>query len=146
MKGNFTRRHFLKLSAAGGLMAGAPYIITSKKSALIAEANAAMMGGVGSVSSPPTPAFAAALPIPAVKAPVSALSPAPITSGFQRYNEFPAKEYYDIDVKEALHNFHPALPLNPIWGYDGTFPGPLFKARYGAPMTPSWHRIGNGFL
>src|SRR3989344_94935 len=113
-RSKLTRRHFLKLGAAGGLIASAPYIVTSKKSALIAEANALTMpgpgfpGGGNGVVSPPTPAFAAPLPIPPTPTPVAALSPAPDTSKFQHYSEFPAKEYYDINVKEGLHSFHPA--------------------------------------
>ena len=145
MKDNFTRRHFLKLGAAGSLIAGAPYIITSKKSVLIAEANALMTppggggmfpgglgGGVG--ASPPVTPFTVEMPRPTVKTTVPVLSPAPVTSQFQYYNQFPAKELYDVDVKQALHSFHPSLPLNTIWGYDGISPGPLFKARYGSPM------------
>lgn len=135
--GVWTRRKFLKLGAtAGGLIVAAPYIITSKKSALIADAYGAMGSGMGGngLSSPPTPAFAAPLPMPSLAMPVMSLSPAPVTSGFQHYSEFPAKAYYDINVQEALHSFHPSLPLNTIWGYDGMLPGPLFKVRYGTPI------------
>ena len=139
MKRNLTRRHFLKLGAAGGLIASAPYIMTGKKSAITADAYAMEPGhgegeGGNRFTSPPTPAFVVPLPLPIVPKPVAALSPAPDTSKFQRYNQFPAKEFYDIDVKEALHSFHPALPLNTIWGYNGTLPGPHFQARYGRPM------------
>lgn len=133
----YSRRRFLKLGAAGGLLAGAPFIITARKGTLLADlipsANAMMDGGGGGVSPPVTP-FTVEMPLPPVKSPVSLLSPAPITSQFQYYSQFPAKEYYDIDVKETLHSFHPSLPLNPVWGYDGVVPGPLFKAHYGSPM------------
>lgn len=128
-----TRRSFLKLGVAGGLIVGAPYIITSKKGALIADAYAQMASGA-TLTSPPTAAFVVALPVPLPKTPVAALSPAPVTSGFQYYSQYPAKEFYDVNVKEGLHSFHPSLPLNTIWGYDGTLPGPMFHARYGSPM------------
>lgn len=121
----WSRRNVLKLGAACGIVVGAPYIVTSKKSALIADSYAAT-GGL-------TP-FVAPLPIPVVKTPVEELDPEPITTRFQQYRRFPAKEFYEINVREALHSFHPQLPLNPIWGYDGTVPGPLFHARYGRPM------------
>jgi hypothetical protein len=28
-----------------------------------------------------------------------------------------------------MHSFHRELPPQPIWGYDGTLPGPTFVAR-----------------
>ena len=139
-RSKLTRRHFLKLGAAGGLIAGAPYILTSKKGVMLAEivpsADAAMMpgGGLSGGASPPVTPFTVEMPLPPVKTPVASLSPAPDTSKFQYYNQFPAKEYYDVDVKEFLQSFHPTYPLNKMWGYDGMFPGVLFKARYGSPM------------
>ncbi|MHB8456045.1 MAG: multicopper oxidase family protein [Acidiferrobacterales bacterium] len=141
-RSKLTRRHFLKLGAAAGLIAGAPYIITSKKGALLADiipsANAQMTPGgnglPGGSSSPPVTPFTVEMPLPPVKTPVPFLSPAPDTSQFQYYSQFPAKEYYDVDVKEFLQSFHPTYPLNTMWGYDGMFPGVLFKARYGTPM------------
>lgn len=132
----WTRRNILKLGAAtGGVILGAPYILTSRKAALVADVQA-MDGdhGDGGPTSPPTTPFMAALPVPTPKAPVAALSPAPDTSKFQHYSRFPAKEFYEVNVQQALHSFHPELPLNTIWGYDGTIPGSLFHARYGKPM------------
>lgn len=41
---------------------------------------------------------------------------------------------YTIDVKEGLHAFHPDMPPTTIFGYDGTFPGPTFRAQYGQPI------------
>lgn len=135
-KRKWTRRGVLKLGAAGGLILSAPYVATSRKSALIAEVSAGLSpgGGTSTTASPPTTPFVAPLPIPPVAQPVPSLSPAPDTSKFQHYSSFPAKEYYDIDVKEALHSFHPELPLNTVWGYNGVVPGPHFVGRYGRPM------------
>lgn len=96
-----TRRQILKLGAAGGVVLGAPYLITGKKSALIPETYAAMDGGSSRVTSPPTTPFVQPMPIPGVKAPVSALSPTPDVSRFQHYSRFPAQEYFNVDVKEA---------------------------------------------
>ncbi len=132
-RGKFTRRHFLKLGAAGGLIAGAPYIVTSKKGAMLADAVLDAAIPAAHAYPNPTP-FTVEMPLPPVKTTVPSLSPAPVTSGFQYYSQFPAKEYYDVNVKEFLHSFHPSLPLNKAWGYDGVVPGPLFKGTYGKPM------------
>jgi len=59
----------------------------------------------------------------------------------QRFDEFyPAGSenhvYYELHAKEALHQFTlaPNYPAQPIWGYDGKYPGPTFHARYGTPV------------
>ena len=43
-------------------------------------------------------------------------------------------EFYLIHERAAAHNFHPQLPLNSIWGYEGMTPGPTFLARSGTPF------------
>lgn len=129
-KTKWTRRQVLKLSAAGGLIAGVPYLITSKKGAMLADA----LIPQAHAASPPVTPFTVEMPLPPVKTTVPSLSPAPVTSQFQYYSQFPAQELYDVDVTEFLHSFHPSLPLNKAWGYDGMVPGPLFKGTYGKPM------------
>jgi hypothetical protein len=57
----------------------------------------------------------------------------------QRYAEFKPAKAYEIRVKEAKQKFHPAIPSTTVWGYDGIFPGPLFKARYGEPIVVRFH-------
>ena len=37
-------------------------------------------------------------------------------------------EFYLIHERPLLHSFHPDLPLNPLWGYDGRVPGPTIVA------------------
>jgi hypothetical protein len=44
----------------------------------------------------------------------------------QRWLDFPANKFYELHVREELHSFHPDLPTQAIWGYDGIFPGPTF--------------------
>jgi FtsP/CotA-like multicopper oxidase with cupredoxin domain len=51
----------------------------------------------------------------------------------QRYSQFAPQHAYELHVKEAKQKFHPAIPPTTIWGFDGMFPGPTFKARYGQP-------------
>lgn len=127
----WTRRNILKLGAVvGGAVLAAPYILTSKKGAMLAD----ILIPQAFAASPSVTPFTVEMPLPPVKTTVPSLSPAPVTSGFQYYSQFPVKEYYDVDVKEFLHSFHPSLPLNKAWGYDGVVPGPLFKGTYGKPM------------
>ena len=85
-------------------------------------------------SSPPTTPFVEALPIPPWAEPVAALDPPPNPNAHQRYNEFLPRVFYDVSMEEALHSFHPQLPPNRIWGFDGIFPGPTFVAGYGEPI------------
>lgn len=146
--GTITRRNFFKISATSGLLVAAPYIITSKKSGFITQAYAMDTGGAVETSPATTP-FVEPLPLPVIPTPVASLSPAAVTSQFQRYSQFPAKQFYDINVKEALHSFHPSLPLNRVWGYNGISPGPDFRARYGTPMIVRYRNnlptISTGF-
>ncbi len=52
----------------------------------------------------------------------------------QRRSNWPAQKFYTLHTKEAMHSFHPQLPTQKIWGYDGLLPGPTFVARYGEPI------------
>ena len=113
------------------------------------------------VTSPPTRPFVVELPVPPVAQPVAtlnltrrlnpaaaqlvtALNPLPQQNQVlgeaprpphQRWNEFLPQEFYAIRQREADHSFHPDLPLNKIWGFNGIFPGPTFQARYGIPIV-----------
>src|SRR3989441_6322697 len=37
-------------------------------------------------------------------------------------------DFFLIHERNTQHSFHPDLPLNDLWGYDGTGPGPTFVA------------------
>jgi FtsP/CotA-like multicopper oxidase with cupredoxin domain len=100
--------------------------------------------------SPSTPAFVVPLPVYAPKAAVAALTPAAQEvadtangecgrASHQGWAEWPAAKFYDVHVKEALHSFHPNLPTQKIWGYDGITPGPTFVERYGVPVVVRIH-------
>ena len=95
------------------------------------------------VKSPPTRPFVVELPIPPVAQAVPTLTPAPDINQVagearraphQLWNEFLPQKFYDIHEREADHSFHPDLPLNKIWGFNGIFPGPTFHAKYGEPV------------
>jgi FtsP/CotA-like multicopper oxidase with cupredoxin domain len=55
----------------------------------------------------------------------------------QRYSQFAPQNAYELHVREAKQKFHPAIPPTTVWGFDGQFPGPTFKARYQKPDAPS---------
>jgi FtsP/CotA-like multicopper oxidase with cupredoxin domain len=67
------------------------------------------------------------------------VDPLPNAANHQRYDEFLPQKFYEINQVEALHSFHPELPPNPIWGYNGVYPGPTFRARYGEPALVRFH-------
>ena len=46
----------------------------------------------------------------------------------------PNTEFFLIHEKPVQHSFHPDLPRNNLWGYDGLIPGPTFVARSGTPQ------------
>ncbi len=74
------------------------------------------------------------LPIPPVLQPVAALSPAVNPAAHQLYSKYLPKKFYNFSVRAASHSFHPSLPLQTIWGYNGITPGPTIHARYGEPI------------
>jgi FtsP/CotA-like multicopper oxidase with cupredoxin domain len=104
----------------------------------------------GSGKSPATTPFVTSLPLPPIKAASASLNPEPtINAGVgevgrvdhQRWQELAPRVFYEIHVKEKkYHVFHPELPAQPVWGYDGLYPGPTFVSRVG---TPALVRIYN---
>lgn len=106
----------------------------------------------GCPQSPPTTPFAQPLFIMPVKQPVASLTPAPTiapntaagegrTRSHQAYTQFPPQLYYQSNVQLANVSVHPELPLQPLWTFDGIFPGPTFHASYGQPILV--RRINN---
>ncbi len=43
-----------------------------------------------------------------------------------------------ICMRSSAHRFHRDLPESPIWGYDGTVPGPTIEVERGQPVTVEW--------
>ncbi len=43
-------------------------------------------------------------------------------------------EFFLIHERPVEHSFHPELPPNVLWGYDGMIPGPTFVAKSGTPQ------------
>jgi len=132
-----TRREMVKLGLLGGTAA------LLSRNEFVPKAWAAALP-----PSPPTRPFVVPLPIPPVAVPKAELWPPPglnpVWGEAQRdphqlwQTHFP-KKFYEIHQKEALHSFHPDLPQQLIWGYDGISPGPTFHARLGEPMLVRFH-------
>ncbi len=131
IKSKLSRRDMI----AAGLIGAGGFLITKKGLSSRAEASDPV--------SPPTTPFIEPMPIAAVKQPVSSLTPAPTqaplpgegrTRPHQGWSQFPAALLYELSCAPGQHSFHSQLPTQTIWGYDGTFPGPTFHARYGEPI------------
>jgi FtsP/CotA-like multicopper oxidase with cupredoxin domain len=130
-----SRRQSLQLGAAttaAGILAS-PALNSSAQAQVIAVAPFTTPWMV------PLPTYAAKLPVPAlVPTPrVAANRPAGECGRdpHQRAAEFPAQELYSMTIEPGLHSYHPELPTQTVWGYDGIVPGPTFVARYGKPIT-----------
>jgi FtsP/CotA-like multicopper oxidase with cupredoxin domain len=61
------------------------------------------------------------------------------TVAHQAVTEFPPVKYYEVTQKLAPTRVHPELPVQPLWGFDGLVPGPLYVARYGEPILVRNH-------
>jgi FtsP/CotA-like multicopper oxidase with cupredoxin domain len=146
-----SRRQSLQLSALG-VAAG----VSTLRG--LGEARAAEDQGADTPrlppAGPPTLPWLERLPMPQVKETVASLNPPP--------GEYPAegeagrlphqtwsgqapRKQYEIHVKEALHSFHPHLPTQTIWGYDGIFPGPCIVAKYNQPVLVRFHNELNPY-
>lgn len=134
-----SRRRSLQVGAASA----AAGLVTSSKTTPPAQAGNLPSG-------PATPAFMVELPVYTTKLPVASLTPAStqpanIAGGecgrpaHQRRDDWPPQKFYTLDVPEGWYSFHPNLPTQKIWGYDGIYPGPTFVARYGEPIIVRIH-------
>lgn len=96
--------------------------------------------------SPATTPWAVALPIPPVLQPVQSLTPPVVPSEHELDLGFgndpgPLNELYHIDIKPGLHSFHPDLPAQEIWGFNGIVPGPTMISRYGHPKIVRFRNL-----
>jgi FtsP/CotA-like multicopper oxidase with cupredoxin domain len=146
----FSRREMLKM----GLLTAAGLLIP--RSGLSARTlNSAGSLRAGQSASPPVTPFVQDFVRFTIKQPVSpsqlsgpppqieanrAINPAtglPFegrTVAHQAVTEFPPAKYYEVTQKLAPTRVHPELPVQPLWGFDGLVPGPLYVARYGEPI------------
>lgn len=136
----------MKESAGRGLFA--PKKRELLKRGVVAGASGLMSfhlpdASAGDIRPPATQPFLEALPVYFPKAPAMAVSPPPQEYAHeeeagrephQGWRHWPPQKTYVIEVKQALHSFHPHLPRQTIWGYDGILPGPTIVAREGEPV------------
>lgn len=101
-----TRKEMLKL----GLLGRAALFLPLQR--------AAQTAGVEPLRRLPRP-FQAELPVPRQLRPTSASA---------------TTDFYEITAKEAAADILPGLQTE-VWGYDGSFPGPLIKARRGREVV-----------
>jgi FtsP/CotA-like multicopper oxidase with cupredoxin domain len=112
--------------------------------------------GCGNCASPVTAPWTMNLPIPPVKQPVSSLTgPAPSINpntainpatglayeGRTRAHQapplgfpFPTGTMYEVHQRAQQVQVSPSLPLQTLWTFDGTSPGPTYVSRYGTPI------------
>ena len=135
----------------GAVAAGAGLTVLTQTKVTAKDGGGTSGGsGGGGNALPPSPAttpFVVPLPVYLPKQPVTALdpvpqgpTPAPGECGrppHQRWADFfpTTQKFYEMHVKENKHSFHPQLPTQKVWGYDGLLPGPTFEARYGEPIV-----------
>ncbi|HEX8090727.1 MAG TPA: multicopper oxidase domain-containing protein [Blastocatellia bacterium] len=140
--GGLSRRDMIKM----GLLTGAGLLIPKKGlSARSLNSAGHIASGGGSPASPPTTPFSQPFTRMTVKQPVAALNPAPTvlpnvsggegrTIAHQALNQFAPVKFYEIEQRLANIVTHPELPAQPLWGFDGVVPGPLYVERYGRPI------------
>jgi FtsP/CotA-like multicopper oxidase with cupredoxin domain len=153
IKAQLSRREMMK----AGLLGAGGYLVLKNGLSQWASGYAWASGGGGDggtpiTPSPPTRAFIEALPIMPIRQPVAALSgPAPTiapntaggegrTRPHQAFGSYPTKFTFPAALKfethqrEAFVSMSPDLPPQPIWGFDGQWPGPTHYARYGQDL------------
>src|SRR5437867_4573748 len=133
-----TRRDLISLGIMGGgaaMMAGVPRLLratdTLPRSPRLTQFVTELLPGRGI---PPIARPVARFPTQAD--PAGGLNPDGTTafhlSGPRRV---PANtEFFQIHERPVLHSFHPQLPLNLLFGYNGLVPGPTVVATSGTPQ------------
>lgn len=132
---NLSRRHFLRglldatgvaVATEGGLLAWSAPAMPTAGMAMpqLAAPNVPLVNPVTLAR------FVDALPIPAVMKP----------AGHRAHPAYPGKllPYYRMRMRAFRARLHRDLPPTPLWGYDGSFPGPTLEARRDEPLLVEW--------
>lgn len=137
-----SRREMLKM----GLLTSAGVLVATRGlSARALNSAGHLDSGSGNPSSPPTTPFVQPFTRMTVKQPVASLTPTPTalpniaagegrTVAHQAFTQFAPVKFYEIEQRLTNIITHPELPLQPLWGFDGLVPGPLYVERYGQPI------------
>jgi len=51
-----------------------------------------------------------------------------------------------VGIRAGRHRFHRELPESPVWGFDGTVPGPTIEAERGQPVSVEWRNELEGLF
>jgi len=143
------RRELIKM----GLMTGAGLLVSMRGLSVRARNTTGhfLDSGSGSgPSSPPTAPFVQPFTRMTVKQPSAVLNPAPTVIpntaagegrviAHQAFGQFAPTKFYEVEQRLANIVTHPALPPQPLWGFDGLVPGPLYVERYGRPILVRNH-------
>ena len=145
------RRELLRM----GLLTSAGMLVSMNGLSVKARNSAGHLlgGGSGSgsgPSSPPTTPFVQPFTRMTVKQPAAVLNPTPTvipntiagegrTISHQAFNQFTPTRFYEVEQRLANIITHPQLPAQPLWGFDGLVPGPLYVERYGRPVLVRNH-------
>src|SRR5687768_10538833 len=140
-----SRRDMIKM----GLLTSAGLLVPMSGLSVRARSSAGRLlydSGSGSgPSSPPMTPFAQPFTRMTVKQPVASLNPQPSvipnqlagegrTISHQALQMFPPVKYYEVEQRLSNIVTHPELDPQPLWGFDGLVPGPLYVERYGKPV------------
>lgn len=79
--------------------------------------------------------FTRELPIPGVKA---SRAPFEFQCSLPRFEGQKDPKFYEIHTKKAMTEIVPGFQTE-IWGYDGTYPGPMFRAFHNEPAIVRFH-------
>lgn len=120
-----TRRRFIKLGSAAGAGLLLPWQFTlgcGAENGDIVETVPTLTAEIrlpGNIDR-----FIDALPIPAVLTPDT--------------ERFEGSDYYEISLTQFSQKLHSQLPPTPVWGYNGSYPGPTIEARRDRPVRIKW--------
>ncbi len=145
-EGTISRRSVLKIGAvAGATTVLAPSMVTSDTAMAfdgpVAEPVLCVQpSGASPAHTPFRDNFEAPFPaIPTILFPFPQQNPN-VGAGeadrapHQRWAQFPADLWYQMEAKAGLHTFHSDYSPTYIWGFNGKYPAPTVLTAYGSPI------------
>ena len=61
-------------------------------------------------------------------------------AGQRTHASYPGRTlpYYRMEMRAFKARLHRDIPATPLWGYEGSFPGPTFETKRGEPLLVEW--------